>query len=239
MTRLYLASSNPGKLREFREAAAARGVQIEPLPGFSDLPACVEDGATFEENARKKAMYYSRNNPGWVFADDSGICVDALQGAPGVYSARFAGPQASDDQNNARLIEEIHRIESEASARMSTPPPDRNSKAGNRDPLPNGRSSSFDLPVWVSSTHRAAHYICVIALAEAGRILTVVEGRADGFIIDQPRGTGGFGYDPYFYYPPLGETFAELLPEAKFAVSHRGAAFRKLLDVLGARSQGS
>jgi XTP/dITP diphosphohydrolase len=84
---------------------------------------------------------------------------------------------------------------------------------------------------------RAAHYLCVIALAEAGLVLTVVEGRADGVIIDEPRGTGGFGYDPYFFYPPLGKTFAEILADEKFAVSHRGVAFRKLLDYLCTRGQ--
>ncbi len=210
---LYLASSNPGKLREFREPAATRGVTLEALPDFAELTACAEDGTTFEENARKKAIHYSRNSPGWVFADDSGICVDALNGAPGVYSARFAGPQATDVQNNKRLLAEIHQVEAERRAQAAIPP--------RTDGLFN----------------RAAHYICVIALAEAGEVLTVVEGRADGLIIDEPRGAGGFGYDPYFFYPPLGKTFAEILPEEKFAVSHRGAAFRKLLDFLCAPGQ--
>jgi XTP/dITP diphosphohydrolase len=207
-TRLFLASSNPGKLREFREAAALRSVTVEALPGFAGLTICVEDGTSFEENARKKALHYSRNSPGWVFADDSGICVDALNGAPGVYSARFAGPQATDEQNNQRLLAEIRQVEVQRRAQAGT--------ASRQQGLFN----------------RAAHYICVIALAEAGQALTVVEGRAGGVIIDEPRGTGGFGYDPYFYYPPLGKTFAEISPEEKFAVSHRGAAFRKLLDYL-------
>jgi len=204
---LILASSNPGKLREFREAAAARGVAAEALPGLADFAARVEDGTTFEENARKKAIYYSRNSLGWVFADDSGLCVDALGGAPGVYSARFAGPQATDEQNNQRLLAEIHQLE-----------------VGVRHGEPLQQSDR--------RANRAAHYLCVIALAEAGQVLTVVEGRADGVIIDEPRGTGGFGYDPYVFYPPLGKTFAEMLPEEKFSVSHRGAAFRKLLDYL-------
>src|SRR5271157_5485118 len=95
---LYLASSNPGKLREFREAASARGIHVEPLPGIESLPACVEDARTFEENARNKALHYSSYVSGLVFADDSGICVDALGGAPGVFSARFAGPDATDDE---------------------------------------------------------------------------------------------------------------------------------------------
>ncbi len=205
---LYLASSNPGKLREFREAAAERGITIEPLPGFARMPICVEDGTTFEENARKKAIHYSRSSPGRVFADDSGICVDALNGTPGVYSARFAGPEATDAQNNQRLLADLHLFEVQANTRTAI------------------ACGPYKL------SHRAAHYVCVIALAEAGQVLTVLEGRADGVIIDAPRGTGGFGYDPYFLYPPLNKTFAELLPEQKFAVSHRGIAFRKLLEYL-------
>ena len=202
---LFLASSNPGKLREFRAAAAGRNVRLEALPGFAELAVCVEDGTTFEENARKKAVHYSRSSPGLIFADDSGICVEALDGAPGVYSARFAGPQATDQQNNERLLADLHQVEARRDAHFLRP---------------NG------------VFNRAAHYICVIALAEAGIVLTVVEGRADGVIIDEPRGAGGFGYDPYFYFPPLGKTFAEINPDEKFAVSHRGAAFRKLLDHL-------
>jgi XTP/dITP diphosphohydrolase len=163
----------------------------------------VEDGATFEENARQKALHYSRYVNGPVFADDSGLCVDALGGAPGIHSARFAGPDADDAANNQKLLEELRRVEAMGAGR--TPG---------------------------SALTRAAHYTCVIALAERGCILTITEGRADGVIIDGPRGTGGFGYDPFFFYPPLGKTFAELSPEEKFAVSHRGEAFRKLLDYL-------
>jgi XTP/dITP diphosphohydrolase len=227
---LFLASSNPGKVREFREAAAVRGVTVETLPGFAELPACIEDGATFEENARKKAIYYSRNSPGLVFADDSGLCVDALGGAPGVYSARFAGPQATDKQNNQKLLAEIHQVEAGACTNRKSKVENGNSKLG-------VQVSNFDFPVSAASGNRAAHYICVIALAEAGQVLATVEGRADGVIIDEPKGAGGFGYDPYFYYPPLGKTFAEIAAEEKFEVSHRGEAFRKLLDYLCSRRQ--
>jgi XTP/dITP diphosphohydrolase len=206
---LFLASSNAGKLREFREAAAARGVTVEALPGFEELALCVEDGCTFEENARKKAVYYSRYSPHRVFADDSGISVDALEGAPGIYSARFAGDSATDEQNNEKLLAELRRVEVLRRAHAAS-------------------SSRPHGPV-----NRVAHYVCAIALAQGGQVLTVVEGRADGVIIEQPRGTGGFGYDPYFFFPPLGKTFAEMHPEEKFAVSHRGEAFRKLLDFLG------
>ena len=210
-THLFLASSNPGKLREFSEAAALRNVIVQPLPGFAGLPVCVEDGPTFEENARKKAIHYSQGCAGWIFADDSGICVDALGGAPGIYSARFAGPEATDEQNNQRLLADLREVEARRRAQaLHTPEPHR-------------------------PFNRAAHYICAIALAQAGQVLAVVAGRVDGVIIDDPRGSGGFGYDPYFFYPPLGKTLAEINPEDKFAVSHRGAAFRNLLDYLCTR----
>ena len=190
---LYLASTNAGKLREFRQAGDSCGISVEPVPGAQSLAPCVEDGATFEQNARKKALYYSAYAEDPVFADDSGLCVEALGGAPGVHSARFAGPATDDAANNHKLLRELR-------------------------PLP--------------GPQRAAYYVCVIALAEHGRILTVTQGRADGVVLEAPRGSGGFGYDPLFFYPPLGKTFAELSPEEKFPVSHRGEAFRKLLGWL-------
>jgi XTP/dITP diphosphohydrolase len=203
--RLFLASTNPGKLREFRSAALASGIAVEALPDINQLPDCIEDRQTFEENARKKAVHYSHYTDGLVFADDSGIAVDALDGAPGVRSARFAGPLASDAANNAKLIEELRRVAANRSLASTAPG---------------------------STSPPAAHYICVIALARRGQVLAVTEGRADGVILAEPRGSGGFGYDPYFFYPPLGKTFAELSPGEKFAVSHRGEAFRKLLAFL-------
>lgn len=195
---LYLASANPGKVKEFQAAARPLGFDVRTLPGFCQLTPCIEDADTFEANAKKKALYYSAHTPGMIFADDSGICVDALDGAPGLFSARFAGPNATDEENNRKLIEELRQVEA---------------KAGHR-PAP---------------TARSAHYICVIALAKQGQIQTVVEGRADGIILENRRGFAGFGYDPYFFFPPLGKTFAELTAEEKFEVSHRGAAFRALL----------
>jgi XTP/dITP diphosphohydrolase len=216
---LHLASSNPGKLRELSAAAQARGIRVEPLRGFKGLPACIEDGSSFEENARKKALHYSAFVSGAVFADDSGISVDALGGAPGIFSARFAGPEATDDENNRKLIEELRRLERTSAGTVS---------ARLQDPPEEGcweRQAE-------TRTNRAAHYVCVIALAQSGRILCVTAGRADGLILDEPRGTGGFGYDPYFFYAPLAKTFAELRPEEKYAVSHRGKAFRQLLDLI-------
>jgi XTP/dITP diphosphohydrolase len=199
---LFLASANPGKLREFRTAAAARGIALEPVAGIDTLPPCIEDGVTFKANARQKALHYSAYVDGPVFADDSGICVDALGGAPGIHSARWAGPAADDKANNQKLLAELRLLEADKGTARHAP------------------------------TSRAAHYVCVIVLAESGQIRAVVEGRVDGIIVDTPRGSGGFGYDPYFFYPPLGKRFAELTPKEKFAVSHRGEAFRKLLDWL-------
>ncbi len=199
--KIFVATANPAKLREFQAAARPRGIEVRTLPGFCQLPPCVEDGESFEVNARKKALHYCAHTTGLVFADDSGLCVEALGGAPGVYSARFAGPGASDELNNRKLLNELHRVEAGASARP-------------------GPAS------------RLAHYVCVIAVAQQGQILAVVEGRADGVILDDPRGSGGFGYDPHFFFPPLGKTFAELTAYEKFAVSHRGEAFRKILEFL-------
>ncbi len=190
---LYLASSNLGKRREFHLAAAPWGYEVRILPGFDRIPPCIEDGTTFEENARKKALYYSASTSAMVFADDSGIRVDALGGDPGVLSARFAGPHATDAENNMRLLHELARR---------------------------------------PGASRSAQYVCVIALAARRQLLGVFEGMVAGVIMDLPRGSGGFGYDPYFYYPPAGKTFAELTPDEKFEVSHRGVAFRKLLNFL-------
>lgn len=201
---LYVATTNPGKLREFAGAAASHGVSVLALPNLQRIPACEEDGSTFEENARKKALHFAAYAPGPVFADDSGICVDMLGGAPGVYSARFAGEGATDAQNNTKLLEEVRRAEIERG------------RAGQDNPV------------------RSAHYVCAIALASKDELVARVEGRVSGILALEPRGTGGFGYDPYFYYPPLGKTFAELLPDEKFQVSHRGRAFRKLLDAIEA-----
>jgi XTP/dITP diphosphohydrolase len=192
---LYAATANPGKLREFREGARPVGIRVEAVTGIASLPECVEDGSTFQDNARKKALHYSAHQEGLVFADDSGICLPALGGHPGVRSARFAGPRSNDAANNARLLEELRRAE---------------------------------------ASDWSAYYLCAIVLAERGRVLATTEGRADGIIIPSPRGSRGFGYDPYFFYPPLNKTFAELDAQEKFAVSHRGEAFRKLLQFLAA-----
>jgi XTP/dITP diphosphohydrolase len=197
--RVLIATSNPGKIRDFAGAASHHGIEIAAIPGFSSLPLVVEDGATFEANARKKAEAYSRYMPGEiVIADDSGLEVDALGGAPGVHSARYAADEphlaeanTDDEANNAKLIRQIKRV-----------PADQ----------------------------RTGRFVCWIAAARDGHTLAVFEGKAEGIIQEEPKGANGFGYDPLFYFPHIGTTFAQLSAGEKAHYSHRGAAFRKFLQ---------
>src|SRR6266571_7402040 len=184
MKRILIATLNPGKLRDFRGAALSHGIDVVPVPNLSALPSVIEDGVTFEANACKKAEHYSRYVPGEiVLADDSGLEVDALAGAPGVHSARYAADaphllenNTEDEANNARLIRELRNV-----------PPEK----------------------------RTGRFVCVIAAARDGDTLAVFRGQAEGIILDSPRGSNGFGYDPLFYFPQIKKTFAELTPEEK------------------------
>jgi len=195
--RVLIATSNKGKLRDFAGAAEVQGISVAGLDGFSAIPEAVEDGATFEENARKKAEHYSQYAAGeLVLADDSGLSVDALDGAPGVYSARYAAEDdvsgnSSDVANNAKLLHALDRFGDE---------------------------------------QRTGRFVCVISAARDGHEVAHFRGEADGVILRQTRGTLGFGYDPLFYFPSLGKSFAELVPEEKALVSHRGTALRKFLE---------
>ena len=201
MKRVLVATSNPGKIRDLVGAAAAHNVQIQTLPGIASLPTVVEDGATFEANARKKAEHYSKYSEGeWVIADDSGLEVDALGCAPGVRSARYAADEhnphehsgnSDDEANNARLLRELHEVPEE---------------------------------------FRTGRFVCVIAVARNGHTLATFHGKAEGIILRAKRGSNGFGYDPLFYFPEVGKTFAELSAEEKAKYSHRGAAFRAFLE---------
>jgi XTP/dITP diphosphohydrolase len=195
--KLYLASSNPGKLAEFRvltrRAQPETPLGLELLPEFDSIPSFEENEPTFAENALGKALHYSQFQEGLVFADDSGLVVPALGGAPGVHSARYAGPAATNADRNAKLLTELR-----------------------------GKSGE----------ERAAHFVCVIALAERGRAAAIVSAQVDGVILESPRGTGGFGYDPVFYFPALDKAFAELSADEKNEHSHRGKAFQRLLGVL-------
>lgn len=204
MKQVLIATSNPGKLRDFAGAAAAHGIEIAGIPGFCSLPIVVEDGKTFEANARKKAEEYSQYVPGEiVVADDSGLEVDALGGAPGVHSARYAAPDlhgmgpheadanTDDGANNARVLRELKGVPAEK---------------------------------------RSGRFVCVLAAARDGKTLATFRGVAEGVILDAPRGANGFGYDPLFYFPSIRKTFAELSAQEKSQYSHRGAAFRKFLE---------
>lgn len=200
---LYAATSNAGKLRDFAVAAEAMHVALKPLPGLREIPAPAEDEPTFAGNARAKAVYYSRFAPREiVIADDSGLEVDALGGAPGVHSARYAvdagfgaeGAANLDQRNNLYLLSKMRDI-------------------------PRGQSS--------------ARYRCVLAAARDGVCLWTGEGWVEGEILSEPRGTGGFGYDPLFYLPEMQKTMAEIDLTTKHTLSHRGRALRNLLDAMG------
>jgi len=206
MKRVLIATSNAGKLRDFAGAAVSDGIAVEVIPHFSSLPPVIEDGATFEANARKKAEAYSLSVPGEiVIADDSGLEVDALGGAPGVHSARYAAdePHAAesntdDDANNAKLIREIKLV-----------PPEK----------------------------RTGRFACWIAAARDGKTLAIFKGKAEGIILERPRGDNGFGYDPLFFFTSIQKAFAELTAEEKAQYSHRGAAFREFLELMRALAE--
>jgi XTP/dITP diphosphohydrolase len=203
-TRILIATTNPGKLREFQGAARSGDISVDALPRLRTITPPVEGGATFEDNARIKAEYYSRHAPReLVLAEDSGLMVDALGGAPGVHSARYAAllrdgalahTNSSEDENNRALVMQLERL----------------------------GSGPF-----------AGKYVCVIAAAKDGALLQTFRGEAHGEILMVPRGNQGFGYDPFFLFPALGKTFAELTLDEKSALSHRGKAFREFLGWYG------
>ena len=191
---LLVATTNPGKLREIRDIMAGLDVELRSL---TDLPAVdepEEDGATFAENARAKALYYAQATGLLAVADDSGLEVDALDGAPGVYSARFPGD--TFEQKFANLF----RMLDERGADGST-----------------------------------ARFVCALAVAGPQGVVFEARGLVEGRITREPRGTGGFGYDPIFFYPPFGKTLAEIEPADKARVSHRGEAFRQLRGFFSTR----
>ena len=215
--RVLIATSSPGKLRDFAGAAAVYGIRVEELEGFAILPEAVEDGTTFEENARKKAEHYSRFAAGeLVLADDSGLCVEALQGAPGVHSARYAAMDVTSGGGWGASGNDAKKKDSKI--------PD----AGNKDSANNARLLRELDPV--GESERTARFICVISAARDGREVAHFRGEALGRILRESRGGMGFGYDPLFYLPELGKCFAELTAEEKSRVSHRGAALRGFLE---------
>jgi len=184
---VYCATSNPGKLREFQQAAP--DFDVRALPASVTPPD--ETGDTFEANAIQKAVAYGQHTGEYLFADDSGLEVDALGGEPGVRSARYAGEGASDAANNALLLERLRGVE-----------------------------------------NRTARFVCVIALVRGGQLVKTFRGAVEGRIIDQARGSGGFGYDPLFFHEPFGCTFGEATLDQKMQVSHRAQALAAMFTYL-------
>jgi XTP/dITP diphosphohydrolase len=191
---LVLGTRNPKKRQEIEEILDDLGLALQDLSRYPAAGDVVEDGTTFEANARKKAGETAKTLGQWVLGEDSGLVVPALGGRPGVYSARYAGTQGDDAANNRKLLAELA-------------------------PLP--------------AEKREAYYVCTAALADpAGQVQAVVEGRCHGRIIAEYRGTGGFGYDPLFLIPEYHQTFGELSPRVKHALSHRGRALQQLRPAL-------
>ena len=192
--RIVIASRNRKKAAEIAELLAAHDVDVLSVSTFPNVPEIVEDGATFAENAAKKARETAVLTGEWTIGEDSGLMVAALGGRPGVYSARYSGENATDEQNNAKLVAEL---------------------AG------------------VPDAKRDARYICNAAFADpSGRVRVQVEATCGGRIVDVPRGTHGFGYDPHFLIPEYHRTFGELAPIVKQTLSHRARAFERLVPPL-------
>ncbi|MEK6707573.1 MAG: RdgB/HAM1 family non-canonical purine NTP pyrophosphatase [Pseudomonadota bacterium] len=192
MQKLVIASNNPGKLREIGHLLEPLGIEVLPQSAFN-IAEADEPHCTFVENALAKARHASKCSGLPALADDSGICVDALHGEPGIHSARYAGEPKSDERNNQKLVEAL-----------------------------------------TDQSNRNAHYYCVIVLvrhADDPQPI-IADGAWRGEIIPQPRGSGGFGYDPYFYLPQLDKTSAELPLEQKNRISHRGQALARLVEMI-------
>jgi XTP/dITP diphosphohydrolase len=188
--KLLLATHNSHKTREFRELLG-KEFPIDDLNSLPKIKVAEETGATFVENATLKAVSVSKHQNSFTIADDSGLEVDALGGAPGIYSARYAGEKASDQENVTKLLRELK-----------------------------------------AATSRSARFCCIIALARAGKLLGTFEGTVEGVIVDHPRGTNGFGYDPVFEPNGFEQTFAEMASGLKNEISHRAKAIAALREGL-------
>ncbi|MDL2268899.1 XTP/dITP diphosphatase [Desulfosarcina sp. OttesenSCG-928-A07] len=186
---LVIATRNPGKKAEISDLLRDFPVAVKSLEDFGPIPDVIEDGATFEENAFKKASFTARVLGYPALSDDSGLVVAALGGAPGVHSARWAGPNATDADKCRYLLEKMEH-----------------------------------------ETLRDAAFECVISIAVPSGAALTYEGRCEGIILREPAGSNGFGYDPVFYYSPLGKTFAQLSMAEKSAVSHRGKALHEIKE---------
>lgn len=193
MTRLLLASQNAGKLAEMRVLVEGLSLRVVGPHDIGIREAPEETGTTFLENARLKALHYAALSGLLTVSDDSGLSVDALDGAPGLYTSRFGGEGASDAQRNRLLLEKLRGVPRE---------------------------------------RRSARFSCALALVRGKDVLFEVLESVPGFIAEEPRGSQGFGYDPVFFYPPFGGTFAEVARAEKDRVSHRGKAFARLREFL-------
>jgi XTP/dITP diphosphohydrolase len=198
--RLLLATRNAGKIREMRDLLASLDVQLETLFSHPEAGEIEETGETFEDNARLKAVHAARATGLWAVAEDSGLCVDALGGNPGVRSARYSGVHGDDEANNAKLLREME-----------------------------------------GKTERRARYVCVLCLARPdGEVLVTTRGVCEGEIATAARGSGGFGYDPLFLPERIpGPTMAELHPEQKNLISHRGQGLHAFLPLLRAHLEAA
>ncbi|WP_042459318.1 XTP/dITP diphosphatase [Neobacillus dielmonensis] len=193
MKEVIIATKNPGKAREFEHIFAPRGIAVRTLLDFPDIPEVEETGSTFEENAILKAETISKTLNRMVIGDDSGLMVDALDGRPGIFSARYAGEPKNDQNNTNKLLSELQDVPEEK---------------------------------------RTARFYCALATAIPGRETFTVHGTCEGRILEEPRGTNGFGYDPVFYVPDQGVSMAELTSDEKNKISHRANALKKLDAVL-------
>ena len=191
---IVLGSRNAKKAAEIAELLAPHGISVLSVADFPEVPDVVEDGNSFAENAAKKSVETARNLGTWVIAEDSGLMVDALDGAPGIYSARYSGEGATDDRNNEKLLQELSDVPTE---------------------------------------QRGAQYVCHVAVSDAeGNVQLSIEATCRGRITTEPRGSNGFGYDPYFLLPEYHQTFGELSPIVKQQLSHRARAFQRLIPQL-------
>ena len=188
---VVLATKNQGKIKEFTELLSPVFGKVLSLREFNSLPEIVEDGETFGENALKKARVISKLTQKITLADDSGLEVDALGGRPGVFSSRYAGENAGDEENINKLLQELK-----------------------------------------GAANRNARFVCCLALVFPDGKEITVEGRCEGVIVEEPKGKGGFGYDPVFYLPELNKTMAELTLEEKNLLSHRSRAVNALIMYL-------
>jgi XTP/dITP diphosphohydrolase len=193
MKEVIIATKNPGKAKEFEHIFAARGIEVRTLLDFPEIPEVEETGLTFEGNAILKAEAVSKALGKMVIGDDSGLMVDALEGRPGIYSARYAGEPKNDQNNTDKVLSELKGL---------------------------------------SEEKRLARFYCALAVAVPGQETITVSGTCEGRILEERRGSNGFGYDPVFYVPEKGLAMAELSSEGKNKISHRANALKKLDVVL-------